>query len=151
MQKGVLHFFQNFSDAVLKYQGEKDNILKELEKRGHEVRADVHSDLFNQWKKMRDSILATGIKDFHSISALKRVSIPISDAFKRVVELGIKVLVDNNSCLDPFQMEGMGGVRDSGLGGNEVYKERGAFIHSWRPDHENGRIAEHNPKGGFIY
>jgi hypothetical protein len=149
--KGVFQFLQNFPDAVLKYQGDKDNILKGLERRGHEVGVHAHTDISDQWKKTRDSILATGIKDVYSMSVTKLASIPIQDVFKRIYELGFKVTTGNNSPLDPFPIAGMSGVSDWGVGGNEVSKETGSFIHPWRPDYENNKISEHNPKGQVLY
>lgn len=81
--KRIFHFLQNFPDAVLKYQGDKDNILKELEIRGHEVEVHAHTDLSVQFKKTRDSILATGIRDVYSISGTKKaVSTSIAEAFR---------------------------------------------------------------------
>lgn len=45
----------------------------------------------------------------------------------------------------------MKGVDNWGLGGNEVYKKTGTFIHPWRPDYGNNKISEHNPKGQVLY
>ncbi len=149
--KGIFHIMQNFADAVLRYQGVNNNILRNLQSRGHEIGAHVHTDLFNQWEKTRNSIMAAGIENVYSISGIKRVSVPTPDAFKIIAQIGFKVVIGNNSPLDPFPMEGLRGATAWGFIGNENYKMTGAFIHPWRPDYENNNLSKHNPRGQVLY
>lgn len=148
--RGVFHPLQGFADSALKYQG-RDNILTDLERRGHEVGSHVHTDMFDQWRKTRDSILRAGVSEVVSISGTKRLTTPLRDAFSNAARTGYRVITGNNSPLDPAPIEGMRGRDDWGLGGNRRYRDKGAFIHPWRPDYEGGRFAEHRSTGPLLY
>lgn len=148
--RGVFHPLQGFAEAALKYQG-RDNILTDLERRGHEVGSHVHTDRFDQWRKTRESILNAGVAEVLSISGTKRFSTPVRDAFSNAARIGYRVITGNNSPLDPAPIEGMRGRDDWGLGGNRGYRGTGAFIHPWRPDYEGDRFATHRASGPLLY
>lgn len=148
---GTFHVMQNFADAVVRFQGVDNNILKDLEKRGHEVGAHVHTDLFNQWQNTREAIIRAGIPEVYTLSGVKRTRLSGNEAFKRVADLGFKVATGNNSPLDPLPMDGF---KDSGIWGfekNQAYRSAGAFLYPWMPDYEKHSISTHNPNGKVLY
>ncbi len=148
--RGVFHPLQGFADSALKYQG-RDNILTDLERRGHEIGSHVHTDRFDQWRKTREAILNAGVAEVLSISGTKRLSTPVREGFSNAARIGYRIITGNNSPRDPSPMEGMRGRDDWGLGGNRGARDTGAFIHPWRPDYEAGRFAEHRATGPLLY
>jgi hypothetical protein len=142
---------QNFAEAAVRYESAGRNILNELEKRGHEIDAHVHTDRFNQWQKTRDAILAAGVRKVYAISGTKLTKLPGADAFARVAELDYTVVTGNNSPVDPMPMEGFAGASFWGFEGNRQYESAGAFVYPWFPDYEGKSLVRHNPQGKVLY
>ncbi len=149
--KGSFQIMQSFAEGARTYQGTGTNILKELEKRGHEIGSHVHTDRFDQWRKTRDAILSAGLDKVPTMSGMKLTSVPMDVAFQRMEELGFTLTTGNNCPLDLFPIEGLKGAASWGFPGNELYVKTGAFLFPWLPDYARKSISRHDPGGKILY
>ena len=148
---GDFHVMQSFAEAAARFQGTKDNILKDLIRRGHDIGAHVHTDRSDQWQRTRDAILSAGIENVTEISGLKRTVLSGRDAFARAADLGYGIVLGNNSPLDPFPMQEFRNTGFWGFPGNEDYRRTGTFIKPWFPDYARDSLTRNDPHGRVLY
>jgi hypothetical protein len=148
---GDFHVMQNFAEAAVRFQGAKDNILTNLKRRGHDIGAHVHTDRFDQWEKTRNAILSAGIETVSEISGLKRTALSARDAFARAADLGYRIILGNNSPLDPLPMEAFRTAAVWGFPGNGDYRRTGTFIMPWFPDYARDALTRNDPAGQVLY
>lgn len=146
--RGTFESVFKYAEAALLYQGAADNILKQLETRGHEVAAHAHNaDMFQLGY---DALVSAGVQNITTVGG--RTVIPgdattFGDTVELAANVGFTVLTDNWSPTDTFG--GADWCSDFGLGGNTMYNETNNIMHPWRPDYSD--ICAHNPAGQVVY